>query len=592
MIFRPISIFNFLFCIHSASTDEESEPRNKMNIKHIKISTRLGICFAVILLLSFIATGFAQWRLHLTAVETNLMMEQPLAKERMISDWYRYIQVGVRRTSAIAKSSDTSLTSFFAEDASFTSKSATEMQKNIEPLLTTEEEKKIFAAIGEQRKLYSAAREDILKAKADGQADLANQIIEQRFMPAAKQYQGFVQQLLEAQREHMNQLAKNIERNYESTKVILLILTLLAFVCGVICTWLLARNITKELGGEPSYAAEIARHIASGDLATDVKVQAGDTDSLLFAMKNMRDSLANIVSQVRAGTETIASASDQIAAGNMDLSGRTEAQASALEQTAASMEQLNSTVRQNADNARQANQLAASASSVAAKGGAVVSQVVDTMHGINTSATKITEIIGVIDGIAFQTNILALNAAVEAARAGEQGRGFAVVATEVRNLAQRSAAAAKEIKTLIGDSVDQVQVGSKLVEQAGATMRDIVTSVEHVAAIMHDITNASQEQSLGIAQVNQAINQMDDTTQQNAALVEEATTASVSLQDQAQSLAQMVSVFKLDYQKQLSSAQTYAFKKPVTTIAGNQTYAANTSRKKVANARVEEIGFD
>ncbi len=524
-----------------------------MNLNNLKISTRLGLCFFMILLLAFIATGFAQWRLALTASETKLMMELPLAKERMISDWYRYIQVGVRRTAAIARSSDPSLTAFFAEDAAVTMKGATEMRDKIEPLLTTDEEKRLFSDITEQRKIYTAAREDILRAKNSGQAEEANRIIEQVFMPAAKKYQELVQQLLEAQRGYLNHLANAVQDNYQSAKSTILALSLAALICGMICAWLLSRSITRELGGEPSYAADIARHIAAGDLATEIKIESSDHSSLLYAMKHMRDSLADIVSQVRAGTETIASASNQIAAGNMDLSARTEAEASALEETAASMEELNATVRQNADNARQANQLAASASEVAAKGGAVVTEVVSTMHGINSSASKITEIIGVIDGIAFQTNILALNAAVEAARAGEQGRGFAVVATEVRNLAQRSAAAAKEIKVLIGDSLDQVQAGSKLVEQAGVTMRDIVNSVGQVAAIMQDITSASQEQSLGIAQVNQAITQMDDTTQQNSALVEEAATASVSLQDQAQNLAQMVSVFKLGDQK----AQTH-----------------------------------
>jgi methyl-accepting chemotaxis protein len=276
-----------------------------------------------------------------------------------------------------------------------------------------------------------------LRAKNSGQAEEANRIIEQVFMPAAKKYQELVQQLLEAQRGYLNHLANAIQDNYQSAKSTILALSLAAFICGMICAWLLSRSITRELGGEPSYAANIARHIAAGDLATEIKIESSDHSSLLYAMKHMRDSLADIVSQVRAGTETIASASNQIAAGNMDLSARTEAEASALEETAASMEELNATVRQNADNARQANQFAASASEVAAKGGAVVSEVVSTMHGINSSASKITEIIGVIDGIAFQTNILALNAAVEAARAGEQGRGFAVVATEVRNLAQR-----------------------------------------------------------------------------------------------------------------------------------------------------------
>ena len=262
-------------------------------------------------------------------------------------------------------------------------------------------------------------------------------------------------------------------------------------------------------------------------------------------MKGMRNSLVEIVSQVRAGTATINTASGEIAAGNLDLSARTEGQAGALEETASSMEELTGTVRQNADNAHQANVLALSASAVAVKGGAVVAQVVETMATINESSKKIVDIIGVIDSIAFQTNILALNAAVEAARAGEQGRGFAVVASEVRNLAQRSAAAAQEIKTLIGNSVERVDIGARLVDQAGSTMQEIVTSVARVTDIMSEIALASQEQIAGIEQVNQAIGEMDEVTQQNAALVEQAGAAATSLNDEAAALARVVSVFNL-----------------------------------------------
>ena len=319
------------------------------------------------------------------------------------------------------------------------------------------------------------------------------------------------------------------------------ILAAILFAIGMI----ISRGLLKQLGGEPDYATNIASTIAAGDLSVDVKTRPGDSNSLLYAMKSMRDSLAKVVGEVRTGTDTIATASSQIAAGNLDLSSRTEEQASSLEETASSMEELTSTVKQNADNARQANQLAASASEVAVRGGAVVSQVIDTMGSINASSRKIVDIIGVIDGIAFQTNILALNAAVEAARAGEQGRGFAVVASEVRNLAQRSAAAAKEIKTLIGDSVEKVDIGAKLVDQAGSTMNEVVDSIKRVTDIMSEITAASHEQSSGIEQINQAIGQMDEVTQQNAALVEEAAAAAASLQVQADNLSQTVSTFRL-----------------------------------------------
>jgi methyl-accepting chemotaxis protein len=306
------------------------------------------------------------------------------------------------------------------------------------------------------------------------------------------------------------------------------------------------RSLLRQLGGEPALATRIAQQIAAGDLTVRIDLKAGDRASLLHAMRGMRDKLLQVVGDVRAGTDTIATASSEIAAGNHDLSARTEQQASSLEETAASMEELTSTVKQNADNARQANQLAVSASSVAVKGGGVVAEVVGTMDAINSSSRKIVDIIGVIDGIAFQTNILALNAAVEAARAGEQGRGFAVVAAEVRHLAQRSAAAAKEIKTLIDDSVGKVEEGSKQVAEAGKTMDEIVASVKRVTDIMAEIAAASQEQTAGIEQVNQAITQMDQVTQQNAALVEEAAAAASSLQEQANGLSQVVSVFRLE----------------------------------------------
>jgi methyl-accepting chemotaxis protein len=309
--------------------------------------------------------------------------------------------------------------------------------------------------------------------------------------------------------------------------------------------FVLVRSLGRQLGAEPSEAAAVARRVADGDLSVAVATGAHDSTSLMAQLGAMQDNLAHVVTGVRQNAEGVATASAQIAQGNQDLSQRTEEQASALEQTAASMEELSSTVKQNADNARQANQLAMGASSVAIKGGEVVGQVVDTMKGINDSGKKIAEIIGVIDGIAFQTNILALNAAVEAARAGEQGRGFAVVAGEVRSLAQRSAEAAKEIKGLINASVERVEQGTTLVDRAGVTMSEIVTAIKRVTDIMGEISSASQEQSAGVAQVGQAITQMDQATQQNAALVEQSAAAAESLKQQAEQLVQAVSVFRL-----------------------------------------------
>ena len=313
--------------------------------------------------------------------------------------------------------------------------------------------------------------------------------------------------------------------------------------------------LLAAISGPLQQAMAIATRVAGGDLTGRIESHSSnEIGALLTALDRMKGNLASIVREVRGSTDTIASASGQIAAGNMDLSARTGEQASSLERTASAMEQLTGTVRQNADNARQANQLAQSASAVAVRGGSVVSEVVQTMGSINDSSRKIVDIIGVIDGIAFQTNILALNAAVEAARAGEQGRGFAVVASEVRNLAQRSAGAAKEIKELIGDSVEKVGSGARLVDQAGATMQEVVTSIQRVADIMGEITQASQEQTAGLDQINGDIGQMDAITQQNVALVEQASAAAASLQDQAGSLAQVVSVFQLDCMAPVAAA--------------------------------------
>jgi len=325
-----------------------------------------------------------------------------------------------------------------------------------------------------------------------------------------------------------------------------MILTALIVIASLATvSWFVVRTIWQQLGGEPEYAREIARAVAAGDLAMDIRTDAKDSTSLLVALKEMRLRLATMVAEIKGSAETIAVASAEIASGNADLAGRTESQASSLERTARAMDELTGAVRQNAANANEANALVVNATDIATRGGEVVGGVVATMGDINTSAKKIVEIISVIDGIAFQTNILALNAAVEAARAGEQGRGFAVVAGEVRNLAQRSAAAAKEIKELIGDSVSKVNAGSALVDQAGETMGQIVASVKKVHDIMAEITMAGQRQSEGIEDIGRAIDSMDEMTQQNSALVEEASAAAESLTEQTGQLTGALSVFKL-----------------------------------------------
>ncbi|PJJ17385.1 methyl-accepting chemotaxis sensory transducer [Janthinobacterium sp. 67] len=528
-------------------------------LRNVSIGVRLGLGFAVILLFSMLITGISVWRLHDVATATRTMMELPLAKERYISDWYAKIDSGVRRTTAIARSSDTTLGAYFAEEAKQSSVVSGELQKKIEALISSPEEKELFRLVSEQRKVYLDSRAQVSKLKADGQEAEAEKAFQGIFVPGSTQYLKVVNDMLQHQRASIDTTAREIDEVANTSRNLLLTLALLALGFGVVCAWLLTTGIVRPL----RTAVEIARKVADGDLTAQIDASAKDeTGQLLQALKDMNTSLLNIVGEVRSGTDSIATSSTQIAAGNQDLSSRTEEQAGSLEETASSMEELTSTVKQNADNARQANQLAASAAQVAVKGGEVVAQVVGTMESINASSNKIVDIISVIDGIAFQTNILALNAAVEAARAGEQGRGFAVVASEVRNLAQRSASAAKEIKTLIGASVEQVNAGSMLVAQAGSTMNDIVDSVQRVSDIITEITAASSEQSVGIDEINRAIGQMDAVTQQNAALVEESAAAAESMQHQAHNLAQVVSVFKLNAQ-QASVSGLKGMKRPV-----------------------------
>jgi len=417
-------------------------------------------------------------------------------------------------------------------------------QADLKALGLNDNEKKALADIAaldaDVDKAFKEAIGQVLAFNSEGAA----KVISGRIDPLNQQTLTLINKLVDMQQAAARDVMDSSVTADRSLMMMLFLLGAIAVAIGVACAVVITRSITVPLSG----AVEVAQKVAAGELTSQVHVEGKDeTSELLQALKDMNDSLAKTVGDVRSGTDLISTASQEIASGNADLSARTESQASSLEETASSMEELTSTVKQNADNARQANQLAVTASSVAEKGGTVVAQVVETMGSIKASSSKIVDIIGVIDGIAFQTNILALNAAVEAARAGEQGRGFAVVASEVRNLAQRSAGAAKEIKELIGDSVDKVDAGSKLVDEAGQTMGLIVTSIRQVADIMGEITAATQEQSNGIEEVNQAITQMDEMTQQNAALVEEAAAAAESMQEQAEMLAQAVSIFKLSH---------------------------------------------
>jgi methyl-accepting chemotaxis protein len=510
---------------------------------NMNIGRRLGAGFALVLALTVVIAVGSIWRLNTIGDATRAMMAAPLVKERLIAEWHANTFGAVRRTAAIVKSTDLSLVDFFKEDSAMTASRSTELIKQIEPLLDGEQEHAVFDHIGQLRKTYTDAKNKAVKARADGNADEAARILTQEFMPASKAYESELKHLVDMQGQKIDEIAKGIDvANRTSTRRIG-VLAVFAVLLGVVCSFMLTRGIV----GPIRLAVGIAENVAAGDLTQHIEARTQDeTGALLRALRHMNDSLVGIVSQVRSGTDTIATASAEISAGNLDLSSRTEQQAGSLEETAAAVEELTGTVRQNADNARQANQLSITASEVAVQGGAVVGQVVQTMGSINESSKKIVDIISVIDGIAFQTNILALNAAVEAARAGEQGRGFAVVAAEVRTLAQRSASAAKEIKELITASVDKVDSGTRLVDQAGATMEQVVTSIRRVTEIVAEIASASAEQSAGIEQVNQAVGDMDASTQHNAALVEQSAAAATSLQEQASRLAGTVSIFRLD----------------------------------------------
>jgi len=512
-------------------------------LSHLRIGTRLAMGFAIVLLLAIFATSAALVNARASAEATKQMMEKPLAKERIVSDWYVLIYSAIARTALIARSSDDTLSTTFADVIADSTKKGTALLDTIKDLLATDEERKMYESALSLRNAYQKSKTEVMNAKKAGNAAEGERLFKEVFTPAAGAYQNKVKELLAYQRKAIDDTAVAIEESNVRSNKLLMVLAALMVAIGSLAAWVISRSITVPLKS----AVDIASTVANGDLTTqfDSKTSSCEIGDLMTALKGMNDSLRNVVSEVQIGTNTIATASNEIAAGNMDLSQRTEEQASSLEETASSMEELTSTVRQNAENAKQANQLAQAASNVAEKGGAIVGQVVDTMGSINDSSRKIFDIISVIDGIAFQTNILALNAAVEAARAGEQGRGFAVVASEVRNLAQRSAAAAKEIKELIGNSVEQVDIGAKLVQQAGATMEDVVTSVRRVTDIMGEITSASSEQSIGIDQVNTAIAQMDQVTQQNAALVEQAAAAAASMQEQASMLAEVAASFKL-----------------------------------------------
>ncbi|MYM82225.1 HAMP domain-containing protein [Duganella sp. FT50W] len=515
-----------------------------MNISNLKIGTRLGAGFAVVLVLMALIAVTAISRINRINDATANIMEDRYVKVRLTKEIYDEVNVQARllRNAVIGAKDPAEVTSSLGRMEDSVQKNRERLDK-FKSLISTSKGQEVFAKLMEARAAYAAARDKAAQMLRDGRAEAAGSFVLKELRPPQNAFLAALADMIKFQESLMQESGAQAASDGKTAILFTLVLSMVALIASVVIGWLLTRSITRPV----NQALQLAQTVAAGDLTAQVPTAAKDEiGQLLTALAAMNDSLKQIVGEVRTGTNEIATATTEVANGNMDLSARTEQQASALEETASSMEELTSTVRQNGDNARQANQLAQSAAEVALKGGDVVSQVVVTMDSINTSASKIVDIISVIDGIAFQTNILALNAAVEAARAGEQGRGFAVVASEVRNLAQRSASAAKEIKELISDSVNKVEAGNELVGSAGTTMGEVVDSVQRLASLIGEITAASREQEVGIEQINEAVTSMDTVTQQNAALVEEAAAATGALQDQAARLAQVVSVFKLD----------------------------------------------
>ncbi|CAA2104506.1 methyl-accepting chemotaxis protein [Variovorax paradoxus] len=517
------------------------------DLSNLKIGARLGLGFALLLLLQLVITGIG---LHqMTNLSDRIAFATEVGARKL--DLLNNVQSAIGKRAIAAR--NLALVADRAAqkgDVDLVTRSQQEIDTGMaslgtiiaNPVFASDEERRMFEKLRTLEAQYLPIAQKVLTLATGQQTDAAIKMLTQECMPLLNQVLAHVSGFQELLKKSADESAASAQATYQSARWLMLAISGASLVGGLLLAFRMTRSITRPLG----QAVSVAQQVASGDLTARIEVtDTSEAGMLMGALRSMNDELAKVVGQVRAGTDSIATASGQIASGNRDLSSRTEEQASSLEQTAASMQELTSTVKQNADNARLANQLAGSASLVASRGGEVVEQVVEKMASINASSKKVVEIISVIDGISFQTNILALNAAVEAARAGEQGRGFAVVASEVRSLAQRSAAAAKEIKTLIGDSVGEVDAGSALVNEAGKTMEEIVGSVRRVTDIMAEITAASQEQSAGIEQVNDAIKQMDRTTQQNAALVEEASAAAQSMNDQAAGLVHAVSMFKL-----------------------------------------------
>ncbi|AUQ27250.1 methyl-accepting chemotaxis protein [Dickeya zeae] len=511
--------------------------------KDMKLGSMLGIGFTMVIAIGFLVAIYGQLQLRQLGTDIQTLSQKRITNLLLIQEYKDNMNIAARVIRNIVLLSEPQQMAVEKQRLDNMAPRNNEIIATLHSAATTAEQKALIAQLDQYRPIYEEAIKKAIEKGLANKDDEAREFIITDVRRAQDSLFKVIDTMLAYQKNATAVTADNSQSQAVNAGVIMLSLAVLITLVGSLIAWSITRRIKGQLGGEPAYASHIAQQVAQGDLSVNVMLKADDQHSLLAAMRAMRDSLSHIVSQVRQSSESIAIGSQQIAMGNTDLSSRTEEQAASLQQTAASMEQISQTIRQNGETVREAAQLAAHASDTAAKGSDVVGNVIRTMDGISASSRKIGDIISVIDSIAFQTNILALNAAVEAARAGEQGRGFAVVAGEVRSLAQRSASAAREIKELITESMEQVASGAQLVGSAGTTMDDIVTQAHRVAQLIKEIGVTTTEQESGISQINQAVNQLDQVTQQNAALVEESASAAESLSDQARHLVQLMNVF-------------------------------------------------
>jgi methyl-accepting chemotaxis protein len=511
-----------------------------MTLNQVTIGKRLGLAFGTILLISMLMAGVGVWRLVALKQVSSMLATDELERQSRVQAWRSDVSLNLVRVIALLKTGDAAYAQTLRADMDAATVATVATLKRLDALITDEKGRRLMQAISARRDAYRSVRSSLEKRKQSGH-DVAAEV-DRDMLPLARLYQSSIEDLDTYMDAQLALARQSAAASADLGVTILVAGTLSSLVLSLVLTRITMRSIVRPI----TQASQAADAIASGDLTVAINAEGKDeVASLLASLARMRTELASLVGGVRMNAESVAAASSQIAQGNLDLSARTDQQASSLQQTAASMEQLSKSVQQTADNAKQADRLALNASQVAKSGQDVVSQVVDTMRDIEGSSRQIAEITGVIDGIAFKTNILALNAAVEAARAGEQGRGFAVVASEVRTLALRSAEAARKIKSLIEENVERVERGTTLVGEAGGTMIQIMSSITHVSQIIGEISEATAQQSHGVAEVGEAVSQMDQATQQNAALVEESAAAAESLKGQAQMLVGAVGVFTL-----------------------------------------------